>query len=98
MELEKGFYYHFKHDSTKGVNDHAYYVFGLGLLTEDDSVAVIYRPLYENDFLGDAEYCIRPYTMFIETVEREGKTFPRFQKITDPAIIEELEKHKNDPN
>ena len=30
--------------------------------------------------------------MFFDKVEKDGKTLPRFQKITDPEVISKLEK------
>jgi hypothetical protein len=90
MEIEKGYYYHFKHAGS--INDHAYYVLGTAMHTEDESTLVVYQPLYENTFLKEADFCVRPLPMFTEIVERDGATFPRFQKITDPAIIAELVK------
>ncbi len=87
---EKGFYYHYKHDPAKGENDHAYEVIGVAWHTESGECSVLYRPLYENDFLKDADYCARPLTMFMEIVEREGQTFTRFARITDIALIAQL--------
>lgn len=95
---ERGFYYHYKHDPSKDIGNYAYEVIGVGYHTEDDcrpedQYMVQYRPLYDafvyrvgKGKLNDA----RPLAMFMETVTKEGKTFPRFAKITDPAIIEEL--------
>jgi hypothetical protein len=87
---DKGFYYHHKHDPMKGETDHAYEVLGTAWHTEDGSYTVIYRPLYENDFLQHADFCARPLEMFMENVEKDGKTFPRFSRITDPALLSKL--------
>ncbi len=94
MHIPRGFYYHYKHDPQKGINDHAYEVIGLGKHTEDETITVIYRPLYANTFLAPADYSIRPLSMFIENVEINGKTVPRFQKIEDLKIVEKLEEIK----
>lgn len=40
---------------------------------------VVYRPLYQHDGMPDT--WIRPYQMFLETVEIEDKQVPRFQKV-----------------
>ncbi len=32
--------------------------------------------------------------MFIGALEKDGKTFPRFTKITDPEVIKQLEEIK----
>ena len=52
MEIEKGFYYHYKHDTQGAVNNYAYEVMGIGHHTEieglEPSAMVLYRPLYES--------------------------------------------------
>jgi hypothetical protein len=85
------------------VRDYAYEVVGVGFHTEDDARPgeehfLIYRPLYEASvFLASKElgipcYDARPLMMWMEDVTKDGKTFPRFQKITDSDTIAELEK------
>lgn len=92
----KGFYYHNKHKVENGVYDYAYEILNIGHHTEiddwEETAMVIYRPLYETARVYKAgKHChLRPYKMFIEKVTKEGKTFPRFTKITDPQIIEKL--------
>jgi hypothetical protein len=87
---EKGFYYHYKHKAEDAVNAYAYEVVGTARHSEDESYLVVYRPLYESDFLKGVEFCVRPLDMFVEDVTKEGKTFPRFSRITDPQTIAEL--------
>ena len=89
---EKGFYYHYKHDVSGSINNYAYEVVGYGMHTEmhDDpqGAMVIYRPLYEAFVYKQGKWFdVRPMHMFIEEVTKEGKTFPRFQKITDLDTI-----------
>jgi len=93
---ETGFYFHYKHDEKVEWNDHAYYVYGVTWHTEDNSNAVLYRPIYENTFLAPADYCIRPFDMFMDkNIEWKGKVYEeRFRKITDPELIKRLEKEK----
>ncbi len=43
---------------------------------------VLYKPLY-----NDSGYWIRPIDMFFELVERNGKTFKRFEKIEDSCCV-----------
>lgn len=103
---ELGFYYHYKHDPTKGLQDHAYEVMGVGFHTENDENFLIYRPLYEQSVykaskeLGIPCFDARPLEMWMEDVTKDGisgpSTFPRFQKITDPALISKLEKIRDD--
>jgi len=87
---ENGFYYHYKHHQEKGFNDHAYEVIGIAQHSEDKSYLVMYKPLYRADWLAPAQCCVRPIEMFFEEVEFEGKTVPRFVKITDPKVISKL--------
>ncbi|MBR1711107.1 MAG: DUF1653 domain-containing protein, partial [Clostridia bacterium] len=44
--------------------------------SEDESPMVVYRALY-----GDGGVWVRPADMWNETVERDGKTYQRFEKI-----------------
>lgn len=87
---ERGFYYHFKHDPDGPVNNYAYEVIGTARSTEDDSFSVLYVPLYETDWPKPADYSLRPLEKFVGNVERDGKTMPRFRKITDPAVLTKL--------
>jgi hypothetical protein len=99
---EPGFYYHYKHDPNGPINNYAYEVIGVGFHTEDNARPgeehfLIYRPLYEASVykaskeLGLPCFDSRPLQMWMEEVEKEGKKFPRFKKITDQLIIKELE-------
>lgn len=95
---EKGFYYHFKHDPKGPVNKYAYELVGVGRHTEDDcrpedTYLAIYRPLYEEAraYKEGKIFDARPLAMFTEMVTRDGKTFPRFQKISDADVIAELQ-------
>lgn len=100
MMPEKGFYYHYKHDPNGPINNDAYEIVNFGMHTElhDDpnGELVIYRPLYEAFVFKKGKWFdVRPLPMFMEEVTKDGKTFPRFQKITDPAVIAELTEIKN---
>ncbi len=102
QQPEKGFYYHYKHDSSGLINNYAYEVVGVGHHTEDDcrsvdQYMVVYRPLYEAFVYKNGKmFDIRPLGMFIEAVTKDGKTFPRFQKITDKELIAKLEKIRDE--
>ncbi len=84
------YYYHYKHDPEKGIFDHYYEVIGLGRNTEERTYAVLYRPVYENDWLYPAVYQSRPYDMFFETIEKDGKMIKRFTKVEDEEVIKQL--------
>lgn len=51
-----------------------YEVIGVALQTETNEQLVIYRPLYDTSY----ELFARPYDMFIEHIEIDGKMQPRF--------------------
>ncbi len=98
MEIETGFYYHYKHDPQGSINNYAYEIMGVGHHTEDDcrpedQHMIVYRPIYEAFVYKNGKmFDLRPISMFTEPVTKDGKTFPRFQKITDPVVIAELVK------
>ena len=98
---EKGFYYHNKHDVNGKVNNYAYQVLGVSRHTEDDcrpedKYMVTYLPLYDSatSFREGKLFDSRPLEMFVGTVEKEGTSVPRFQKITDLKIIKQLKEIK----
>jgi hypothetical protein len=93
------FYYHFKRDLSKGLENHAYLIVGVGQDTEDRTkYYVVYKPLYFCDPRHEDEkgvsFHVRPYDMFIEHVDRPDYHGPRFIQITDDKTIKYL---KNTP-
>jgi hypothetical protein len=71
--IEPGLYQHYKGGK--------YQVLGVGCNTEAHEYYVVYSPAERTP--GIPNMWLRPYAMFVETVEIDGKTIPRFQKITD---------------
>ena len=67
MELKPGKYRHFKGGE--------YELIGTASHSETLEPLVIYRALY-----GKGEVWARPAEMWNETVERDGRTFPRFRR------------------
>ena len=67
-EIKPGRYRHFKGNE--------YEVIGLARHSETQEEMVVYRALY-----GDFGLWVRPARLWIETVERDGKTFRRFTYI-----------------
>lgn len=65
-----GKYRHFKGNE--------YEVVGFAKDSETTEVMVVYRALY-----GEKELWVRPYQMFAEVIERDGKKMYRFEKIDD---------------
>ncbi len=92
--LEKGFYYHYHHDSNGPINNYAYEVLGVSRHTETDTLTMLYRPLYENTYF-DVDFSNRPLDMAMGVVMKDGKEMPRFRKIDDPEIILKLTEIRN---
>ncbi len=93
---QKGqFYYHFKHNPKKGINNYAYYIEGLALHSESVEVFVAYRPLYSPNHVinNDCNFYVRPLSMFLEKVEKPELNYfgNRFNLITDENIISQLQ-------
>lgn len=66
--LQKGRYRHFK--------GNLYEVVDVALHSETMEPHVVYRALY-----GEGGLWIRPLSMFLEIVERDGKVFKRFEYV-----------------
>ena len=50
--------------------------------SETQEELVVYQALY-----GEGQVWVRPKEMFFETVTREGRTFPRFEEITEEEAL-----------
>jgi hypothetical protein len=70
MDIKPGRYRHFK--------GREYEVLHLARHSETEEWMVVYRALY-----GDFGIWVRPASIWLETVERDGKVIPRFQKIEE---------------
>lgn len=83
-KIEKGIYRHFKHDPSGVENNYTYEVLGVAKHSETEEALVIYRPLYQSDYIqGDGfDFMARPVSHFAEEIERDGKRFKRFTKIS----------------
>lgn len=71
--LETGIYRHYKGNE--------YTVLGVGRHTEVDEYFVVYSPVESQE--GKPAIWLRPYDMFLETVEIDGETIPRFQRVEE---------------
>ena len=69
-EIKTGLYRHYKG------ND--YQVIGTATHSETEELLVVYKPLY-----NDSGLWVRPLTMFLENVEVDGISMPRFQFLSD---------------
>ena len=79
QDIKPGIWKHFK--------GNRYEVLGIARHSETLEPMVIYRALY-----GERGVWVRPASMWLETVERDGKTFCRFVP-EDEAIAEENSSH-----
>lgn len=68
------YYTHYKNDT------YMYKIIGVSIHTETEEVCVIYQSEYETDDYPYGQIWIRPLSMFMESVEVDGKHIPRFQK------------------
>jgi hypothetical protein len=107
---EKGFYYHYKHDPNGPVNMYAYELIGTAFDSEavgfhsekvDDFLrkeVVVYKPLYKDSltYKSGRDFWTRAVSNFTENVTKDGRTFPRFQKIIDEQVIKDLEKIRDE--
>ena len=69
MTIPPGRYRHYKGNE--------YEVLGVAHHSETQEPFVVYRALY-----GETGLWIRPAAMFAETVERNGATVPRFERVS----------------
>jgi hypothetical protein len=92
-----GYYYHYKHDPAGPVENYAYYIYGVGHHTEDDcrpedSNLLNYRPLYDAFVYKNGKMLDnRPLGMFFKPQEWQGRAVERFTRITDEAVIKQLQ-------
>ena len=70
MTVKPGLYRHFK--------GNMYRVIGTALHSETMEEVVVYQALY-----GEMGLWVRPRNMFLETVERDGKIFQRFEFVEE---------------
>ena len=65
--IQPGRYRHYKGNN--------YEVIGVARHSETEEPLVVYRPLY-----GAGDLWVRPLAMFVESVQLNGETVPRFQR------------------
>ena len=83
MSVETGYYKHFK--------GNIYQLIAVAKHSETGEEMVVYRGLYDSPH-GYGAVWVRPVVMFLETIERDGKTMKRFAPISDEEAIETLNK------
>jgi cyclomaltodextrinase len=72
MDVKIGKYRHYKNKE--------YEVLGVAKHSETLEELVVYKALYKGDF-PEGQLWVRPKSMFLETVEVDGKVVPRFEFI-----------------
>lgn len=70
--IKAGIYQHYK--------GHNYEVIGVASHSEDESLLVVYRPLY-----GEGGLWVRPLAMFREEVSVNGRSVARFRFVAENA-------------
>lgn len=78
--IKLGIYRHYK--------GKLYELIGIGHHTETFEKMVLYRGLYTDNEFGKNPLWVRPLDMFVEAVEYEGKTVPRFTFISEENLME----------
>ena len=73
IDVPLGYYKHFK--------GNIYKVIGKAIHSETQESLVVYQAEY-----GDRQLFVRPTIMFIDDVERDGKTHKRFQLMTPEEL------------
>lgn len=68
--MKKGIYRHFK--------GNLYEVIGVARHSESLEEMVVYKALY-----GNGDMWVRPVSMWDEIIERDGRTFPRFEFVNE---------------
>ena len=88
------FYYHYKHDDQKSLNNYSYKIIGIAVHSETEEILVAYQPLYRPNHVFDyeANFNVRPLDMFLENVIYGDYSGARFRLITDEKTIAELNK------
>ncbi len=80
-----------KNGVTPGLYQHfkgAYYkVVGVARHSETEEELVSYQALY-----GDKGLWVRPLSMFVESITRDGETFPRFARCAEQTMVLEIAK------
>ncbi|AIS17235.1 DUF1653 domain-containing protein [Pseudomonas rhizosphaerae] len=75
MHIQPGLYRHYKGPE--------YRVYGVARSSEDEQEVVFYQALY-----GEFGLWVRPLSMFLESVEVDGESVPRFALIeAEPSLF-----------
>lgn len=77
MGIQKGFYEHFK--------GKRYEVLDVVRHSETQEELVLYKALYAGQY-PEGSLWVRPLCMFVEQVQRDGKTLPRFRYLGEQPV------------
>ena len=83
------YYYHYKHDPSIDLLNYCYQIIGIAKHSETDELLVTYRHLYQSEWheVDGANLTVRPLDMFMETVEWQGETVPRFRELNESEVV-----------
>lgn len=73
-EIQYGIYKHYK-------TEKLYEVIGVARHSETREEMVVYKALYSCDEFGDNQVWVRPKILFLEKVDLNGRSVPRFEFI-----------------
>lgn len=82
-EVRLGRYQHFK--------GQFYEVIGTGKHSETREEFVVYKALYDHSEFGNNALWVRPKSMFLEIIERDGKTIERFKFVGEGNKIDKID-------
>lgn len=74
-KIKLGKYQHFK--------GQFYKVIGIARHSETNEELIVYQALYDSKEFGNNALWVRPKSMFLETVNKEGQEIPRFRYVGD---------------
>jgi len=77
-DFRPGVYQHYKHTDA---SPRYYQVLGVARNTETDELYALYVPLYVIPEHHGVRFQVRPLDMFLESVEWNGETVPRFRYV-----------------
>lgn len=81
--LRVGIYRHYKGG--------LYEVLGIAHHSETLELMVIYQGLFDSEEFGPSPLWVRPYSLFLETVNVEGKEQPRFEFVAEPSMLSSMQ-------
>ncbi len=73
-DIPYGKYQHYK-------TEKLYEIIGFARYSETHEEMVIYKALYEHEKFGNNQVWVRPKALFLEHVDHNGRSVPRFKRV-----------------